>query len=1325
VGARNLGWGIRLALACAAAAIVAVAGLAASASGSGSPPACYDPSIEVEHGEVGTIYAGCWDPEYDDLAFALTDGPDHGTLSGPGADKNFKYTPEADYVGSDEFSYTVSDGTSTVPVTVHISVVPARDDPPSCHAWSGYGAVEAGEDHPVYVSCHDDEGVKVAVRSSDGPDHGALSGPNEYGVWTYKAESGYQGPDTVAFIGNDGSQDSSVATATLEVVPARNDPPDCYSVWRSPPVGPPGYGDGPIEGGEKAHWWVQCSDDEGDALTPRLTDPPDHGSVEGSGASLSYTAGHGFTGTDGFKFVMNDGVNDSQEHSVSVDVRENRNDPPSCGTPPSRTVEQGDVAYVQPYCYDDEGAQLTYEVVNGPAHGTVTPHEWGGLKYAPDAGYTGGDELTVRVRDDVNSVDVPVELTVIASANDAPNCFIGWLGSGFGASVENNESQRFSANCFDDENDRVSLRVTQQPEHGTLTVDGEVLLYTPDSSYTGPDQFKARGFDGKAHGPESGMSFEVVAARDDPPNCLGYARGSFGPFGGVGKTEAGEINPVTVQCHDDEGAAVTPAVTDQPEHGTLTDDGLGYLLYEPDDGFLGRDEFKFKGSTPAGQESTEVTVPIDVVAAANDKPNCYSGAMKRVFGPGSSGYPVEGGETVWLGLGCFDDEGDPIAFEVTDGPDHGSVELVPDRPRRGGFGFDARISYTPEAGYTGADSVKVRASDGSNQSDEVVLSFTVGAASNDPPLCAWFAGFSVQPSGPTQVDMNTICGDEEGDPLEFEIVDPPAHGELEGPDANGLLTYTPDGDAAVRDDFTFRVRAGEHVTAKQKAQLAPNTFGASGCGFLGPIRLVEPGGSLTLGPADLCGGDTSGLKVRRWISPPSHGSLTVDSGGSITYTPEPGYSGPDAFDVGIDNGERIVSEARVKVQVGGPPNAAPACRDSSVHVLRDTVTPIPLPCSDADGDALTIRRAPGTGPTHGRIGAIDSDARRVSYEPFEGFLGEDLFEFTADDGLATSAPATARMIVVADGAGRDVAPGESVSTGDSASDADPLTAAVTSPVAGRVAVFEGAPADDAPNGYSFLGQQVSIQAPRATAEDPLKLVFEVAAALLPPDTDPSELVVFRNEAPVDACSGPAGHASPTPCVAGREVLPSGNLRLTIFTVEASRWNIGMGATAPDGGSGGGPTGGDGTGGSPTGGGPTGGDSGDGTPPTGPGPGPAPAPGDSAAPTVKLTVKKGQTLRSVLKSGLRIEARCSEACAGTATLTLDKTLAKKLRIPAQLGTAKVVLSAAGRKAIVVKLTRKARGALGRTRRATLQLSARAADPAGNAAAAKPLKLSLRR
>jgi hypothetical protein len=67
------------------------------------------------------------DPDGDPIAYTLKNGPSHGTLSGSGA--NLTYTPNAGYVGTDSFLFTVTDpygasNTATVSLTVKDTAPP-------------------------------------------------------------------------------------------------------------------------------------------------------------------------------------------------------------------------------------------------------------------------------------------------------------------------------------------------------------------------------------------------------------------------------------------------------------------------------------------------------------------------------------------------------------------------------------------------------------------------------------------------------------------------------------------------------------------------------------------------------------------------------------------------------------------------------------------------------------------------------------------------------------------------------------------------------------------------------------------------------------------------------------------------------------------------------------------------------------------------------------------------------------------------------------------------------------------------------------------------
>jgi hypothetical protein len=93
--------------------------------------------------------------------------------------------------------------------------------------------------------------------------------------------------------------------------------------------------------------------------------------------------------------------------------------------------------------------------------------------------------------------------------------------------------------------------------------------------------------------------------------------------------------------------------------------------------------------------------------------------------------------------------------------------------------------------------------------------------------------------------------------------------------------------------------------------------------------------------------------------------------------------------------------------------AAPECDDVSVSTTRGTPVTVPLTCTDANNNTLTLSIA--SGPANGTLGTINQSQGTVTYTPRAGFTGTDSFTFRANDGAADSAPATARITVTGPG----------------------------------------------------------------------------------------------------------------------------------------------------------------------------------------------------------------------------------------------------------------------------------------------------------------------
>jgi hypothetical protein len=131
---------------------------------------------------------------------------------------------------------------------------------------------------------------------------------------------------------------------------------------------------------------------------------------------------------------------------------------------------------------------------------------------------------------------------------------------------------------------------------------------------------------------------------------------------------------------------------------------------------------------------------------------------------------------------------------------------------------------------------------------------------------------------------------------------------------------------------------------------------------------------------------------------------------------------------------------------------------------------------------------------------------------------------------------------------------------DGATPSDPVETSVTTPNGGTVSIVEG-PADDGPpGGIEFLGQQVSIEAPSASAADPLIIVLRIDASLIPPGQNQNTVQVLKDGVLVPACTGAPGVADPDPCISNRALLADGDIEITVLTSEASVWTFGVFAT---------------------------------------------------------------------------------------------------------------------------------------------------------------------
>ena len=191
------------------------------------------------------------------------------------------------------------------------------------------------------------------------------------------------------------------------------------------------------------------------------------------------------------------------------------NQPPSA-TPQSITVGEDGSAFVTLGGSDPEGNPLSYAVVSGPAHGTLSGAV-PALTYHPAANYSGSDSFTFRVNDgQLDSTAATVAIGVQA-VNDAP------VAVGESYSVQSGSTLTIAApgllgNDTDIDSAGLTAALNAAPAHGALTLSANgAFSYVPAPGYSGPDTFSYVVTDGGLSSAPATVNLTVTAPPPPPP----------------------------------------------------------------------------------------------------------------------------------------------------------------------------------------------------------------------------------------------------------------------------------------------------------------------------------------------------------------------------------------------------------------------------------------------------------------------------------------------------------------------------------------------------------------------------------------------------------------------------------------------------------------------------------------------------------------------------------------------------------------------------------------------------------------------------------------
>ena len=256
-----------------------------------------------------------------------------------------------------------------------------------------------------------------------------------------------------------------------------------------------------------------------------------------------------------------------------------------------------------------------------------------------------------------------------------------------------------------------------------------------------------------------------------------------------------------------------------------------------------------------------------------------------------------------------DADGDALTVtSATDSP-HGTTSV----------NLNGTIAYSPDANFSGDDFFDYTVSDGHGGTASTSVKVRVIAAP-DPPHAV---DDNASTNEDTAVDIAVLANDTDADNDSLTVVS--VGSAVKGTptiNANGTIHFVPNANANGAGSFDYTVSDGHGgtdvgsvsvaIAPVNDAPIAVNDSATTGQGVAVTLSVL--------------GNDTdvegSPLAVAS-VSDPPHGTAVANANGTITYTPDAGYSGPDAFGYAATDGSASSNVATVSITVTPAPPPPP------------------------------------------------------------------------------------------------------------------------------------------------------------------------------------------------------------------------------------------------------------------------------------------------------------------------------------------------------------------------------------------------------------------
>ncbi|MGR5436780.1 tandem-95 repeat protein, partial [Vibrio owensii] len=670
-------------------------------------------------------------------------------------DGTITYTPNQDYNGADEFTYTVTSGGVTETTTVTLNVTPVNDKPVVENTIADQ--VLSEDFTPYTIDLNDafsdvDDADNELIFTVSGNSNIQVSIVD--GIATITPTADWNGSEELTFTASDPSGLEVSQTVDFTVNAVADIVADSADIVEDMPTILNVLGNDSFEG-------------QSPVVSVEAGNGPENGSVVvNDDGTITYTPNQDYNGADEFTYTVTSG-GVTETTTVSLNVTPVNDKPVVENTIADQVLPEDFAEYTINLNnafsdVDDAESELAFSV-SGNSNIQVSIVD-GIATITPTADWNGSEELTFTATDPSGlEVSQTVDFTVNAvvdivsdSANiveDTPTVL----------NVLDNDS-------FEGQSPVVTVESGDGPTNGSVVVNNDgTITYTPNQDYNGADEFTYTVTSGGVTETTT-VTLNVTPVNDKPvvENTI------------ADQVLSEDFTPYTIDLNDafsdvdDADSELTFTVSGNSNIQVSIFDGIATITPTAD--WNGSEELTFTATDPDGK-SVSQTVDFTVNAVADivlDSANI-----------------VEDTPTILdvLDNDSFEGQSPVVTVESGDGPTNGSVVV----------NNDGTITYTPNQDYNGADEFTYTVTSG-GVTETTTVSLNVTPV-NDKPLNEDFDHSADElitnvvfdtddkplDQGSESDHISDVEDDLNGDDLQIRITELPTSGTLYFKDENGNL----------------------------------------------------------------------------------------------------------------------------------------------------------------------------------------------------------------------------------------------------------------------------------------------------------------------------------------------------------------------------------------------------------------------------------------------------------------------------------------------------------------------------------------------------------